>query len=140
MRIYPHLQDSGGFFVAVLQRKATAAAPVRAEPLVKAEGKRPAAAADVTSEKPNLLEASGEPAAKKARLADDASKDVSREATPGAVAGEPATETGGAFKEDPYTFISSTDPTLVSCMFVPPSIFYYFRASLKYLRFVLETS
>lgn len=122
MRIYPHLQDSGGFFVAVLQRKTAAAAP--AEPLVKAEGKRPAAAADVASEKPDMLkEASGEPAAKKARLADDAGKDASREATPGAVAGEPTTETGGAFKEDPYTFISSTDPTLVSCLFVLLSIF-----------------
>lgn len=135
MRIYPHLQDSGGFFVAVLERKTAA----RSEPLVKSEGKRPATApagADVASKKPDLLkdlvvEDSGEPAAKKARLTED----VSREATPGAgavaVVGEPATETGGAFKEDPYTFVSPTDPTLVSCMFVILPFILLFPASLK---------
>ena len=32
MRIYPHLQDTGGFFVAILQKKP----PVRAQPTSEA--------------------------------------------------------------------------------------------------------
>jgi multisite-specific tRNA:(cytosine-C5)-methyltransferase len=119
MRIYPHLQDSGGFFVAVLRRKVT-------NPPATSDRKR--AATEETSE---------EPESKKARLdAEQAAFEVvpPEEDSPMAVEGAetpvaqenrgetPATKkekqsTGnGSFKEQPYTYISPTDPVLLSCL------------------------
>ncbi|KAJ3802810.1 S-adenosyl-L-methionine-dependent methyltransferase [Lentinula aff. detonsa] len=115
MRIYPHLQDSGGFFVAVLERKPTeakAAAQAR-------EKKRTAENAE-----------SSEPETKKARIeSEPENRDSS---TPAPIdltsdAGEvPASGEGGgggsnasgngSFKEMPYTFLSPRDPTLLSCI------------------------
>ncbi|THV05365.1 cytosine-5--methyltransferase [Dendrothele bispora CBS 962.96] len=110
MRIYPHLQDSGGFFVAVLERKPIAVGQSK-------EKKRAAAS-------PALV-----PEAKKPRLADPLN---SASTTPG---NTPAPATGLAeasastpsesqdlpapeqsFKEMPYTFLSPHDPTLLSCI------------------------
>ncbi|EJD05354.1 S-adenosyl-L-methionine-dependent methyltransferase [Fomitiporia mediterranea MF3/22] len=110
MRIYPHLQDSGGFFVAVIQRRDSALRPA---PDAKAEGKRPAETSEVDDKK----HPTEEPAAKKTKL-DVAEKDEG-EPTPtteAAVDGEPVAVYSGVFREDPYTFISPNDPSLVSCI------------------------
>ncbi|KAJ8093590.1 tRNA (cytosine-5-)-methyltransferase ncl1 [Marasmius tenuissimus] len=115
MRIYPHLQDSGGFFVAVLERKPGFSNPSKKEKKRSAE--------EVADDR--------EPEVKKPRLRDDASTNAS---TPQADAdgdaamvdvdakAEPSEVTevkdggGGSFKEMPYTFLSKDDPTLTSCI------------------------
>ncbi|KAF4563898.1 hypothetical protein EYR36_003142 [Pleurotus pulmonarius] len=110
IRIYPHLQDTGGFFVAVLQKRQ------QGEPDIK-ERKREAA------------EPSDVPDAKKPRLAQEETAD-SIDVDEHAV--QPITQTGPTgpetpeegdaktisydFKENPYTFLSSTDPILTTCI------------------------
>ena len=117
LRIYPHLQDTGGFFVAVLQRKS------RPEVKQKSEGKRVAEEEIEETEQTGSTEATGEPALKKARLAEDF-EDKSGTATPivnevlTVNGGEPIAETGGLFKEDPYTFVRPDDPGLSACLLV----------------------
>ncbi|XP_006463888.1 hypothetical protein AGABI2DRAFT_225841 [Agaricus bisporus var. bisporus H97] len=135
MRIYPHLQDSGGFFVAVLERKDRLLGP---ETQIR-EKKREAA--------PSCPG----PEAKRPRLEDGAELGSSREATaaileegpsevdttPVDVAAIDETKTadsvtsdqGGrtkteiakssgneSFKENPYTFLSPDDSILISCI------------------------
>ncbi|KAH8110311.1 S-adenosyl-L-methionine-dependent methyltransferase [Phellopilus nigrolimitatus] len=116
MRIYPHLQDTGGFFVAVLERTNSPACNA-ARP--KTEGKRPILSEDVSTNGENVGPVEG-PVTKKARLIKDV---VSR--TDGmdgtsqqkeVYAEEPSGETGGTFKENPFTFISADEPSLVSCI------------------------
>ncbi|KAJ3823473.1 S-adenosyl-L-methionine-dependent methyltransferase [Lentinula raphanica] len=109
MRIYPHLQDSGGFFVGVLERKPSvgkAGAQVR-------EKKRTA-----DNEAPSETET------KKPRL-EDSSTPVHIESTSGVEESSISGEGGGggttgsgngSFKEMPYTFLSPRDPTLLSCI------------------------
>ncbi|ETW75883.1 hypothetical protein HETIRDRAFT_436831 [Heterobasidion irregulare TC 32-1] len=139
MRIYPHLQDTGGFFVAVLQRKSSSTKSPR-------EGKR---VAD---------EASDEPEIKRARLAGDEDLSTAEvvETEPAVEGGEPMDEEDdrttepstprldavpapdappnttnsnktktktkgkqsgdGGFKENPYTFIAPNDPIVQGCI------------------------
>ncbi|KAF8880014.1 S-adenosyl-L-methionine-dependent methyltransferase [Infundibulicybe gibba] len=126
MRIYPHLQDSGGFFVAVLER--TTDTVVHTTPNDK---KREAEEAAEISE------------TKKPRLANDPlSGDAIPEAAPSTGTDSPdptlkpqenssskrgkqkqndAAESvgggvGGQFKENPYTFLTPDDPDLLSCI------------------------
>lgn len=116
MRIYPHLQDSGGFFIAVMQRRTADTLPA---PQKKAEGKRASETVETRtgSQPPSSV---GEPASKKARLANEQSLDGTdpTSAVDATAEAEPTAESGGAFKEDPYTFVPPDDPSLISCMFV----------------------
>ncbi|GBE83565.1 Multisite-specific tRNA:(cytosine-C(5))-methyltransferase trm4b [Sparassis crispa] len=94
MRIYPHLQDTGGFFIAVLQKKpvpTTAGQTLRKEP---SEGKRQASEVDAleTSEvkKPRLssdMDTSADPQAGGAPPADEPEEalpdDLGDEGAPG---------------------------------------------------------
>lgn len=131
LRIYPHLQDSGGFFVAVLEKK----------------GKAPASSL-ISERKREANEPEDVPEAKKPRLVDyepdetameedtevtlDESKAESADASTenphseGNMKPTPKTLTkkgksksaqgGGSFKENPYTFLSPDDLILLSCM------------------------
>ncbi|TDL24663.1 cytosine-5--methyltransferase [Rickenella mellea] len=126
MRIYPHFQDSGGFFVAVLRKKVTAGEPI--EP-VAIDGKRQAEGV------------SGPPAPKKTKLDEEISTDsmnvdqsaaksepVAMAEEQGKISGshehnqtqgkqkQPLTETGGTFKENPFTFISRHEASLQACI------------------------
>jgi len=147
LRIYPHLQDTGGFFIAVLE-KAPAVNPsedrVPKEPL---DGKRPADSVEdlETSElkKPKLSDDVDGPSSEDIAEADDAEDENGADAggdrgtapempldstkVPSVdrpLATENAPEKGkkvtkGAdihFKENPYTFISSTDPIIQGCI------------------------
>ncbi|KAK7471032.1 tRNA (cytosine-5-)-methyltransferase ncl1 [Stygiomarasmius scandens] len=104
MRIYPHHQDSGGFFVAVLERRPLAG---------QTKEKKRAASSPAPV-----------PEAKKPRLFDSTEsvpKDPSTPAaaptgasTPSEPQEAPAVEQ--SFKEMPYTFLASEDPTLLSCI------------------------
>ncbi|KDQ22272.1 hypothetical protein PLEOSDRAFT_1059847 [Pleurotus ostreatus PC15] len=109
IRIYPHLQDTGGFFVAVLQ-------------------KRQQGGPDTKERKREAAEPSDVPDAKKPRLAQETEGAIDVDAQPvqPIVAAEPAgsetPEEGDSkpisydFKENPYTFLSSKDPILTSCI------------------------
>ncbi|VDB92498.1 unnamed protein product [Peniophora sp. CBMAI 1063] len=116
MRVYPHLQDTGGFFVAVLERKAR----VRKEGAAK-EGKRAAeddgAGAEPAGKKPRLdadttgadaPAATAAPAGEEAVAAEgvaveeDVADDKEKEPTPPAL--------DGSFKEMPYTYLAPDEP------------------------------
>ncbi|KAI0767266.1 cytosine-5--methyltransferase [Fomes fomentarius] len=138
LRIYPHLQDTGGFFVAILQKKA----PVRVSSTTSpfSEGKRTVDAVegfDRSDVKKLKLDAEGE--AGKSADAEEAEEVLPEEAiddTAPAMDVDPAasttvTSTGepkirfkkgktaeGAsahFKENPYTFIEPDDPIIKAC-------------------------
>ncbi|EIW77165.1 S-adenosyl-L-methionine-dependent methyltransferase [Coniophora puteana RWD-64-598 SS2] len=133
LRIYPHLQDTGGFFVAVLQKKGTSKASAGTS-----ERKRPA---------DEVADANPENDAKKAKFDGEGEDDAtaadvtmldSSEQTnaDGDAAAQPAApsksnttaqprkvfDTG--FRESPYTFLSPDDPAIKQCMeqlFLDPS-------------------
>ncbi|KAL5521818.1 NCL1 [Sanghuangporus sanghuang] len=115
VRVYPHLQDTGGFFVAVLQRRDPSP---RAIPPPKPEVKRPieAQGSNGTKSRP----AAEERAAKKAKLLHNEVEFKDAEWPPtvdARVEEEPVTtEIVGTFKEDPYTFVSPNDSIVQSCV------------------------
>ncbi|CAL1709673.1 unnamed protein product [Somion occarium] len=132
LRIYPHLQDTGGFFVAVLQK--SPGPLVEASALGSLEGKRQANAVEglETSEvkKPKLSVGDVEPEANDGD--DDAMLQDSQEGTESAPAipsepraaasekmkGKAKAKEGGDihFKENPYTFMTSDDPIVQACI------------------------
>ncbi|KAH9968217.1 S-adenosyl-L-methionine-dependent methyltransferase [Russula dissimulans] len=132
IRIYPHLQDTGGFFIAVLQHRQSTTTPKYS---VTVPSSRLCLLSNTREGKRTAEEVAEVPDVKKARLESD--DDVLMAPTtelptatglepsdpPTAVAG-PATqvqkqkETGTGdyvFKEMPYTFVSPSDPTVESC-------------------------
>ncbi|KAJ7255177.1 cytosine-5--methyltransferase [Mycena rebaudengoi] len=128
IRVYPHLQDTGGFFVAVLERRA---------PSVEANPVRDVAA---TEKKRGAEEDAEMPDGKKPRLENDTDAEVPADAALAAVDAAVTSETpapaaapapsskatakgkgkkgegGSSFKEHPYTFLPADDPTLVGCI------------------------
>ncbi|KAI5118905.1 hypothetical protein M0805_002820 [Coniferiporia weirii] len=114
MRIYPHLQDSGGFFVAVLQRSSDTALCATGP---KMEGKRPVSVRGTTGAD-EIVENEEGPVAKKPKLSDENDNAVEIPEIPShqEYAGEPNAESTGTFKENPFTFVSADEPSLVSCI------------------------
>ncbi|KLO09985.1 cytosine-5--methyltransferase [Schizopora paradoxa] len=124
MRIYPHLQDSGGFFITVLQRKTR-----------RAEGTD-----TVVSDSGNVAESQKRPvpdeddeddeslvASKKVKLSEeDANGDGMQVDEPVAPEEEQKTKKSsgkkaekqktGHFKENPFTFIPPDDPGVLGCI------------------------
>ncbi|KAH9055614.1 S-adenosyl-L-methionine-dependent methyltransferase [Lactarius vividus] len=121
IRVYPHLQDTGGFFLAVLQHKQSRASPK--------EGKRPA---QDSAEIPDVKKArrdDGEddlmtPATEPAKSNSDQPTDPTSAGTSKAAQDQvqrqeqekTATTGDNGFRENPFTFISPDDPTVESCM------------------------
>ena len=147
MRIYPHLQDSGGFFVAVIERTKTSRQASSTEPkpsiylqLSREEDVSPdpghQAGLEVQPSEASgrSNDKDGEPPSKRQKLVgndeldrffEEKERDTLnlREVIPEKSEGIVG-ETGGQFKEDPYTFISPTNPILSACMYVlSPSLF-----------------
>src|SRR6267154_3787003 len=148
MRIYPHLQDTGGFFVAVLEKKprqnnhASVAAyvPVPSSPQIFLPlfRKRDAEEADIAvpEAKKAKLDLSGPPEPQESdsypptpMSEDDGSRPLVLDTIePDAQASKAKTVawkgkpkiSDPSFKEMPYTFLELDDPTLISCMFVFP--------------------
>ncbi|KAI0826143.1 cytosine-5--methyltransferase [Irpex lacteus] len=137
MRIYPHLQNTGGFFVAVLERKPS---PVHL-PSSKSipEGKRQAESVEdletAEPKKPKLDLGVEQTAASPIEIDDDVADDpttstleviesVTIASTNLSDSIEPSKQTRGAktkgsdihFKENPYTFLSPDDPVLQACI------------------------
>ena len=126
MRIYPHLQDTGGFFVAVLQRKAYHSLE---NAKAKTDRKRPALGVKGTDDP--TPENDEQRTAKKVKLEQDGSIGDNVDIGPGDEAAldagvqedipEAAQDNAKAvadasFKENPFTFLPEDDPNLVSCM------------------------
>ncbi|KAJ7201628.1 S-adenosyl-L-methionine-dependent methyltransferase [Mycena pura] len=123
IRVYPHLQDTGGFFVAVLER--TVVDPPEVSPTQK---KRDAdeEVIEVPDSKRARLDAGVEDM--EVVMANEAAADTPPETQtiPTMLVGPvPKTslptpkkkgEGGGSFKENPYTFLPADDPTIVSCI------------------------
>lgn len=132
MRIYPHQQDTGGFFIAVLERKSSTKKP--ASPDVQRPVRYRKREADKSDDSIH---------AKKLRLNREAvemevmdgleSTELVLESTsvstsndgPGEVDSIARTSVGlkeqindNSFKENPYTFLESSDRILQSCMWV----------------------
>lgn len=131
MRIYPHLQDTGGFFVAVLERKkkepATSRKRTNAE--VEAEevpeAKRPKV--DEVSSTPVVPAPEAIVAAPSTESAMDTTEDVvtplpsgsaPKEAPSPKDDGDNAKDNskGKDFKEDPYTYLPPNHPLLAKCI------------------------
>ncbi|KAF9652423.1 S-adenosyl-L-methionine-dependent methyltransferase [Thelephora ganbajun] len=118
MRLYPHLQDTGGFFVAVLERVEFPSASERTHK----EGKRTAEHLEEpsTAKKPRINEVEVEDI-----MDQDESAAVSISASAlvpepeqgekdGVEPAESANDTG--FKEPPYTYLPRDDPSVVACL------------------------
>ncbi|KAF8217840.1 S-adenosyl-L-methionine-dependent methyltransferase [Mycena galopus ATCC 62051] len=122
LRIYPHLQDTGGFFVAVLERTGTKTEEEAVEAPSRELKREADDSAEIPEPKKPRLDTDGV-----APKVEDASE-ASAETKP--ILAEPATknpappkagkqkkgEGGGSFKENPYTFLSPDDPSILSCV------------------------
>ncbi|KAI9458864.1 S-adenosyl-L-methionine-dependent methyltransferase [Lactarius psammicola] len=118
IRIYPHLQDTGGFFLAVLQHKQSRALPK--------EGKRaaqdPAEVPDVKKARrggdEDVLMAHATEPPKNDQPIDPTLAETSKAAQEQVQRqDQEQTATGdGWFKEMPFTFISPNDPIVESCI------------------------
>ncbi|KAJ7859684.1 S-adenosyl-L-methionine-dependent methyltransferase [Mycena olivaceomarginata] len=115
LRIYPHLQDTGGFFVAVLERTSTGTTEVERkkrgadEPAEIPESKKPRL--DSEGVVPQVEDAAETPAETDA-VAEVATKNPA----PPKAGKQKKGEGGGSFKENPYTFLPPDDPSIVSCV------------------------
>lgn len=112
MRIYPHLQDTGGFFVAVLKSNRspsqgnTGTIRKRRPSMEKHIG---VDEDDEVQEEPDIKRTRTEsPSLEKGE--DDVAVVVSEENT--------KMEVEKSFKENPYTFVPPDEPGLLSCLYV----------------------
>lgn len=104
-RIYPHLQNTGGFFVAVLERSPTYVLP----PPKKKHTKRP------VDDLANDSEQDGERTRKRARVDTNVEVTLDTEMAdptpvdtePGPVEKEKKEKGKGTYKEDPYTYVDA---------------------------------
>ncbi|KAG9125398.1 hypothetical protein FRC07_007757 [Ceratobasidium sp. 392] len=106
LRIYPHLQDSGAFFVAVLQRKPKV--EVGSSTSIKRTAEVAIASSDVVGDETGV---------KRQKTTEQADEDVEPILAPPTETDpseKPAKVT--AFKELPYTFLSDGSPHLEQCI------------------------
>ncbi|KAF9048205.1 S-adenosyl-L-methionine-dependent methyltransferase [Hymenopellis radicata] len=118
MRIYPHLQDTGGFFVAVLERNPDAVVNKKkrvASPSAESEAKKPRLD-EPSSVDPAKMEEDTAPlleSTEPATTVSEPSPDVT-EATDALP--EKELKPDISFKENPYTFLKPDDPILLTCV------------------------
>ncbi|KAF7348468.1 S-adenosyl-L-methionine-dependent methyltransferase [Mycena venus] len=124
LRIYPHLQDTGGFFVAVLERASTNTSPEGVPVAAPSrENKREAdeAAEIPESKKPRLDDATEVEDDAEASVQTDVVAAVPAETkaknpAPQKAGKQKKGEGGGSFKENPYTYLPPDDPSVLSCV------------------------
>lgn len=141
LRIYPHLQDTGGFFIAILQKKQPVRTPSAsskrtadaAEGLDRADVKKPKLdteagedAKDPEGEQPD--DADEELADDVADESEEAAMEVEQPASSSTVPpaepkirfkkGKTVEGASAHFKENPYTFIEPDDPIVEACVYV----------------------
>ncbi|KZV87731.1 S-adenosyl-L-methionine-dependent methyltransferase [Exidia glandulosa HHB12029] len=129
MRVYPHLQDTGGFFVAVLRKKADRIPPppkpanatvkeepaslkraLSAEPAVEPEAKRPKLDAPVDVPAEPTTDVAGATTAEPSA----APTPVSSEDNTGLLPSKPPKEI--TFSENPYTFLGAENEVIQECI------------------------
>ncbi|KAJ7723427.1 S-adenosyl-L-methionine-dependent methyltransferase [Mycena metata] len=117
IRIYPHLQDTGGFFVAVLERTGDAVEPAPSKkPRLDGTG-MDATNVGVKSEEAENVEADKTEVKANAEETEVKVGALPKALLPQAAQGKKKKgEGGGSFKENPYTFLSPDDPTIASCV------------------------
>ncbi|KAH9000795.1 S-adenosyl-L-methionine-dependent methyltransferase [Lactarius hatsudake] len=120
IRVYPHLQDTGGFFLAVLQHKQSRALPK--------EGKRPAQdSAEVPDVKKarrddgedDLMAPATEPPKSESDQPTDPTPAETSKAARDQVQRQEQEQTASGdsgFRENPFTFVSPDDPIIESCI------------------------
>ncbi|KAJ7322827.1 S-adenosyl-L-methionine-dependent methyltransferase [Mycena albidolilacea] len=118
LRIYPHLQDTGGFFVAVLERTSTGTTEVEAPREKKRGADEPA---EIPESKKPRLDSEGvvpkvEDAAETPAETDAVAEVATKNPAPPKAGKQKKGEGGGSFKENPYTFLPPDDPSVVSCV------------------------
>lgn len=118
MRVYPHLQDTGGFFVAVLERAEFPSTTGNSN----REGKRPAEHPEEpsTAKKPRIevsaaedimdQEESVETSTSTSTLVPEPDQSEKGEAEPLEIPNDPG------FRESPYTYLPPDDPSVVTCL------------------------
>ncbi|KAF7335998.1 S-adenosyl-L-methionine-dependent methyltransferase [Mycena sanguinolenta] len=123
LRIYPHLQDTGGFFVAVLERSSTGMGTAAVEEAGEAAPRKREAEVDESveipeSKKPRLdvdgvvkAEDDAEPPAETTSVAAEA---ATKNPAPPKAGKQKKGEGGGSFKENPYTYLAPNDPAILS--------------------------
>ena len=135
LRIYPHLQDTGGFFIAILHKKPPVRPPTApakrtadaVEELDKADVKKPKLDTEADAKDPEGEQADDadeelpEEAADETASAMDVDQPPSTTAAPAEPKirfkkGKTAEGAGAHFKENPYTFIEPDDPIVKACM------------------------
>jgi multisite-specific tRNA:(cytosine-C5)-methyltransferase len=115
LRVYPHLQDSGGFFVAVLQRKnrpfmqtvqqerkrgaESPVPPPEAKKLKKDDDIAPIADSLLNEENPSVVDT-------EASASEDQTKTEDSKPRP----------PDANFKENPYTYLQPDDPNVQTCI------------------------
>jgi len=125
-RIYPHLQNTGGFFVAVLERSPSYTVPVPS----KKPSKRSAAEVQGTPDPEGRSHLASERLAKRPRLdhpgggasldiemidAEDV-EDEAAEEPPKLAVEENKQPKGWVYKEDPYTYVDPAHPNVRRCL------------------------
>ncbi|KAN0086028.1 S-adenosyl-L-methionine-dependent methyltransferase [Tylopilus felleus] len=132
IRIYPHLQDTGGFFVAVLERKQNHGPPknkqagkraVEEEDTTVPESKKLKVDINVSASEVEQGPSTSTPCVEPTTAIDDDAIIVEDEpaaershAVPTTQTTKPMKVTDSSFKEMPYTFLSPDDLVLVTCM------------------------
>ncbi|KAF9041355.1 S-adenosyl-L-methionine-dependent methyltransferase [Panaeolus papilionaceus] len=126
MRIYPHLQDTGGFFVAVLQKVQNKREKAERKRAAEEAFEHPEAKKAKTAEIPESssamevdASASAIPTTENAPVATESAEkaDSKDETKPEERQPQQSTGAGGpSFKENPYTFLALDDPILLNCI------------------------
>ena len=158
LRLYPHLQDTGAFFVCVLVKKggdepaAAAAAPeVKEEEVVEAKeaAPAPAPAAEKRERAATPTLAEGEPEAKKVRqdgepepdaVKPEASAAAPKEAKAVEKKKEPVLGGGKPFNEEPYIYLPGLEDDqvrLIKCVALPPPLVFLALSPCSSLLMVL---
>lgn len=132
MRVYPHLQDTGGFFIAIIQRSKR---KTRRDD--NSGGKKRTAPLEPMNDGAEQSAASEEPELKRTKIEEE-SLDATAEQLP--VIDEESKDTllevERSFKENPYTFVHPDEPGLASCLSVSFPIKYVLSIDV----FLLERS
>ncbi|KIY61510.1 cytosine-5--methyltransferase [Cylindrobasidium torrendii FP15055 ss-10] len=124
MRLYPHHQDTGGFFVAILERNTEAA---EAGSSKKKRVASPFPETDTDTKKPRLEESTPTtedisestiptPVELSASIETQTPVDDAESKPTPVQSADPESRNNGSFKENPYTFLAADDPTVVKCI------------------------
>jgi multisite-specific tRNA:(cytosine-C5)-methyltransferase len=117
LRLYPQLQDTGGFFVAVICKAAVNTVPQPEEAVSAPAEPTTIGPSDSSAKRPASEPETSEPV-KKLKTNTEAAVPTATASTekPAESTTETVKETGGTFKEAPFVFLSEDSPVLRKCL------------------------